>query len=61
MLSPTAFVTDAYLMLDMRNHWGRYYKWLQKGKSSWLALARQLIETYFAQFQANFLQPKYSQ
>lgn len=43
MLTPTGFVTDAYLILDMRNHWNSYYKWLQKGKWSWLGLARQFL------------------
>lgn len=43
MLTPTGFVTDAYLMLDMQNHWTSYYKWLQKGRWSWLALARQFV------------------
>lgn len=43
MLTPTGFVTDAYLMLDMRNHWTSYYKWLQNGRWSWLALARQFV------------------
>lgn len=43
MLTPTGFVTEAYLMLDMRNHWTSYYKWLQQGKWSWLALARQFV------------------
>ena len=43
MLTPTGFVTDAYLMLNMSNHWTSYYKWLQKGKWSWLALARQFL------------------
>lgn len=43
MLTPTGFVTDAYLMLAMRNHWTSYYKWLQKGKWSWVALARQFV------------------
>ena len=41
MLTPSGFVTDAYLMVNMHNHWTSYYKWLQKGKWSWLALARQ--------------------
>ena len=27
----------------MRNHWTSYYKWLQQGKWSWLALARQFV------------------
>jgi len=43
MLAPTGFVTDAYLALNMRNHWTSYYKWLQQGKWSWLALARQFV------------------
>ena len=37
MLTPTGFVTDAWLMVNMRNHWTSYYKWLQKGKWSWRA------------------------
>ena len=41
MLTPSGFVTEAYLMVNMRNHWTSYYKWLQKGKWSWLVLARQ--------------------
>ena len=41
MLTPAGFVTEAYLALDMRNHWGSYYKWLRDGKWSWLALAKQ--------------------
>ena len=40
MLTPTGFVTDAYLIIDMHNHWTSYYKWLQHGRWSWLALAR---------------------
>ena len=41
MLTSTGFVTEAYLMLDMTRHWSSYYKWLEKGRWSWLALARQ--------------------
>jgi len=48
MLTPTGFVTDAYLILDMRNHWTSYYKWLEKGKWSWLALARQFVRLILA-------------
>ena len=43
MLTPTGFVTDAYLVVNMQNHWTSYYKWLQKGKWSWLALGRQFL------------------
>ncbi len=41
MLTSTGFVTDAYLVIDMKNQWSSYYKWLQEGKWSWLSLARQ--------------------
>tara|TARA_B100000508_G_C11448572_1_gene272736 strand:+ start:306 stop:1574 length:1269 start_codon:yes stop_codon:yes gene_type:complete len=44
MLSPSGFVTEAYLMLNMRNHWTSYYKWLQKGRWSWVGLARQFLQ-----------------
>ena len=43
MLTSSGFVTEAYLILSMQNHWSSYYKWLQKGKWSWLALVRQFI------------------
>ena len=51
MLTPTGFVTDAWLMLNMRNHWTSYYKWLQKGKWSRLALARQYVRLVLANIQ----------
>ena len=41
MLTSTGFVTDAFMMMDMSRHWSSYYKWLQEGRWSWLALARQ--------------------
>ncbi len=43
MLTPTGFVTDAYLIIDAQRHWTTYYKWLQKGKWSWLALVRRFV------------------
>ncbi|WP_419648329.1 hypothetical protein [Thiolapillus sp.] len=27
MLTPAGFVTEAYLVVTMRNHWSSYYKW----------------------------------
>jgi hypothetical protein len=48
MLTPTGCVTGAYLMLTMHNHWTSYYKWLQLGKWSWLALARQFMQLVLA-------------
>jgi hypothetical protein len=55
MLTPTGFVTDAWLMLAMRNHWTSYYKWLQKGKWSWLALARQFVRLVLANVKCDVL------
>jgi len=46
MLTPQGFVTEAVLLLDMRNHWTSYYKWLQQGRWSWLALARQFARLW---------------
>lgn len=48
MLTPTGFVTDTYLMLTMRNHWTSYYKWLENGRWSWVALARQFLKLALA-------------
>ena len=55
MLTPTGFVTDAYLMITMRNHWTSYYKWLQKGKWSWLALARQFARLVLASIESDVM------
>lgn len=43
MLTSAGFVTHTYLMIDMSRHWTSYYKWLQRGRWSWLALARQFV------------------
>ena len=43
MLTPAGFVTEAYLVVTMHNHWSSYYKWLQKGRWSWLGLSRQFV------------------
>ena len=43
MLTATGFVTEAYLMLDLPNHWTSYDQWLPQGKWSWLAFARQFV------------------
>lgn len=40
MLSSSGFVTQAWLVIDTQKHWTSYYKCLQKGKWSWLKLAR---------------------
>lgn len=41
MLTQTGFVTDAVLAVDAVRHWNSYYKWLQFGKWSWVALGCQ--------------------
>jgi len=44
MLTQAGFVTQAYLALPMKRHWTSYYKWLQKGKWSWVALGVQMAK-----------------
>jgi len=51
MLTPRGFVTDTYLMVNMRNHWTSYYKWLQQEKWSRLGLARQFVRLALRQAQ----------
>ena len=48
LLTPTGFVTDAYLAVNMVNHWTSYYKWLQCGRWSWLQLSRRFIQIVLA-------------
>ena len=44
MLTQAGFVTQAWLAVNMHRHWTSYYKWLQKGRWSWVALGRQMIK-----------------
>lgn len=46
MLTNQGFVSESYLFLRMKNHWTSYYKWLQRGKWSWLSLGRQFVRLY---------------
>lgn len=41
MLTQAGFVTEAWLAIRPRRHWTSYYKWLQKGRWSWIALGLQ--------------------
>lgn len=43
MITRAGLVTEALLLIQMQKHWTTYYKWLETGKWSWLALARQFI------------------
>jgi hypothetical protein len=42
MLTETGFVTAAYMALPMKRNWSSYYKWIEKGKWSWVALGVQM-------------------
>lgn len=41
MLTQNGFVTEAWLAIQPRRHWTSYFKWLQKGHWSWVALGLQ--------------------
>ena len=41
MLTQNGFVTEAWLAIKPRRHWSSYFKWLQKGRWSWVALGLQ--------------------
>ncbi len=45
MLTRSGFVTQSWLMLNTQKHWTSYYKCLQQGKWSWLALARAFVRS----------------
>ena len=52
MLTQAGFVTEAWLTINPLRTWSAYYKWLQKGKWSWVALGVQmarLLVIYFPQ------------
>ena len=52
MLTQTGFVTDAWLAINPLRSWTAYYKWLQQGRWSWVALGVQLarlVVTFFPQ------------
>jgi hypothetical protein len=42
MLSPAGFVCQALLHIQYERDWTAYYKWIERGHWSWLALARQM-------------------
>lgn len=51
MVSPSGFVYQAWASLEMKRQWGSYYKWLQTGRWSWLALGlrmAQLVASLYA-------------
>jgi len=44
MLTETGFVTQAYLAFPMKRNWSSYYKWIEKGKWSWVAVGIQMAK-----------------
>jgi len=44
MLTQAGFVTEAWLAINPLRSWSAYYKWLQLGKWSWVALGVQLTK-----------------
>lgn len=50
MLTQTGFVTDAWLAINPLRTWTAYYKWLQEGKWSWVAVGVQLARLVVERF-----------
>lgn len=42
MITQAGFVTEAWLAINPTRSWSAYYKWLQQGKWSWVALGVQM-------------------
>jgi hypothetical protein len=42
MLTRRGFVTEAWLAIAAQRHWTSYYKWLQRGRWSWVRLGQYL-------------------
>ena len=42
MFTEAGFVTQTYLALPMKRHWSSYYKWIEKGRWSWVAVGIQM-------------------
>lgn len=50
ILTQQGFVTHAWLAIDACRHWTSYYKWIEYGQWSWVAVARRLarlLTTFF--------------
>lgn len=50
MLTQAGFVTEAWLAINPLRGWSAYYKWLQQGKWSWVALGVQLTRLVVTSF-----------
>lgn len=50
MITDRGFVTEAFLAIMPRRGWQAYYKWLERGRWSWVAVARALCRILVADF-----------
>lgn len=50
LLSRRGFVTEAWLAVSAQRHWTSYYKWLQRGRWSWVRLGQALGRLLCSQF-----------
>ena len=50
MLTQNGFVTGAWLAINPLRSWSAYYKWLQEGKWSWVALGVQVARMVVTSF-----------
>lgn len=55
MTTQTGFVTDAQMAIIPKRHWGSYYKWIQQGSWSYIALARKLLALLIKTFKLDHL------
>jgi hypothetical protein len=44
MITDRGFVTEALLAITPRRKWPTYFKWLEGGKWSWIAVAQRLCK-----------------
>ena len=50
MITDRGFVTEALLAITPRRKWPTYFKWLEGGKWSWIAVAQRLCKILVAHF-----------
>jgi len=53
LLTQSGFVTSAWWILDMKNKWFSYHKWLEKGKWSYLVIMKRWVVLLLQQFTDN--------
>ena len=51
LLTQSGFVTSSWWILDMKNQWFSYHKWLEKGKWSYLKITKRWTQLFYSYFQ----------